>query len=72
MSSLEPTPDAVDTRPVQLSALRALPADEPVVMINLLKFNQAAVASATCATRRRWLRTCRGWAPTCATAARPR
>src|SRR5690242_15881512 len=33
-------PDAVDTRPVRLSALRALPADEPVVMINLLKFNQ--------------------------------
>ena len=32
--------DTVDTRPVQLSALRALPADAPVVMINLLKFNQ--------------------------------
>ena len=33
-------PDAVDTRPVVLSALRALPDDAPVVMINLLKFNQ--------------------------------
>ena len=32
--------DTVDTRPVQLAALSALPADEPVVMINLLKFNQ--------------------------------
>ena len=32
--------DNVDTRPVQLSALSALPADGPVVMINLLKFNK--------------------------------
>ena len=32
--------DNVDTRPVQLSALSALPADAPVVMINLLKFNE--------------------------------
>lgn len=32
--------DTVDTRPVQLSALSALPADAPVVMINLLKFNK--------------------------------
>lgn len=28
-----------DDRPVHLKALAALPADEPVVMINLLKFN---------------------------------
>lgn len=33
--------DAVDSRPVQLAALSALPADAPVVMINLLKFNQS-------------------------------
>jgi uncharacterized protein (DUF1330 family) len=32
--------DPVDTRPTQLAALKALPADVPVVMINLLKFNQ--------------------------------
>jgi uncharacterized protein (DUF1330 family) len=32
--------DAVDTRPTQLAALKALPADAPVVMINLLKFNE--------------------------------
>jgi uncharacterized protein (DUF1330 family) len=32
--------DPVDTRPTQLAALKALPADAPVVMINLLKFNE--------------------------------
>ena len=32
--------DTVDTRPVQQSALRALPADAPDVIINLLKFKQ--------------------------------
>jgi uncharacterized protein (DUF1330 family) len=32
--------DTVDTRPTQLAALKALPADAPVVMINLLKFNE--------------------------------
>ena len=32
--------DTVDTRPVQLAALSALPANAPVVMVNLLKFNQ--------------------------------
>lgn len=32
--------DSVDSRPVQLASLSALPADSPVVMINLLKFNQ--------------------------------
>jgi uncharacterized protein (DUF1330 family) len=31
--------DAADTRPVNLKAFANLPADEPVVMINLLKFN---------------------------------
>lgn len=30
----------VDTRPTQLAALKALPADAPVVMVNLLKFNE--------------------------------
>lgn len=33
--------DAVDNRPVTLKALAGLPADEPVVMINLLQFSQA-------------------------------
>ena len=32
--------DPVDKRPTQLAALKALPADAPVVMINLLKFNE--------------------------------
>jgi uncharacterized protein (DUF1330 family) len=32
--------DPVDTRPTQLAALKALPADAPVVMVNLLKFNE--------------------------------
>ena len=32
--------EPVDTRPTQLAALQALPADAPVVMINLLKFNE--------------------------------
>jgi len=32
--------ETVDTRPVQLAALRALPPDAPVVMVNLLKFNE--------------------------------
>ena len=32
--------DPVDTRPTQLAALKALPTDSPVVMINLLKFNE--------------------------------
>lgn len=31
--------DAVDNRPVTLKALANLPADEPVVMINLLRFS---------------------------------
>ena len=31
--------DAVDNRPVTLKALAALPADKPVVMINLLRFS---------------------------------
>jgi uncharacterized protein (DUF1330 family) len=30
----------VDTRPVQFAALAALPADAPVVMVNLLQFNE--------------------------------
>lgn len=30
----------VDTRPVQFAALAALPADTPVVMVNLLQFNE--------------------------------
>ncbi len=30
--------DTADTRPTQLAALKALPVDAPVVMINLLKF----------------------------------
>ncbi len=32
--------DPVDARPTHLAALKALPADAPVVMINLLKFNE--------------------------------
>ncbi|WP_319445891.1 MULTISPECIES: DUF1330 domain-containing protein [unclassified Mycobacterium] len=32
--------DPVDTRPTQLAALKALAADAPVVMVNLLKFNE--------------------------------
>jgi uncharacterized protein (DUF1330 family) len=32
--------DPVDTRPTQLAALKALPSDAPVVMVNLLKFNE--------------------------------
>jgi len=32
--------DPVDTRPTQLAALKTLPPDAPVVMINLLKFNE--------------------------------
>ena len=32
--------EPVDTRPTQLAALQALSADAPVVMINLLKFNE--------------------------------
>jgi uncharacterized protein (DUF1330 family) len=32
--------DPVDTRPTQLAALKALPADAPVVMVNLLKFHE--------------------------------
>ncbi|MDT5082036.1 MAG: hypothetical protein QOJ80_6673 [Mycobacterium sp.] len=32
--------DPVDTRPTQLAALKALLADAPVVMVNLLKFNE--------------------------------
>jgi len=33
-------PNAVDERPVNLKAFANLPADAPVVMINLLKFHQ--------------------------------
>ena len=33
-------PNAIDSRPVNLKAFDGLPADAPVVMVNLLKFNQ--------------------------------
>ena len=35
--------NAVDDRPVNLKAFANLPADAPVVMINLLKFNESGV-----------------------------
>ncbi|MGV0834329.1 DUF1330 domain-containing protein [Mycolicibacterium thermoresistibile] len=37
-----PVTDPVDSRPVRLAAVAQLPPDQPVVMINLLKFNGGA------------------------------